>query len=79
MGVEDGGADVRAWEYDCDRGGEGGALRRRSWEAEDTGGLLGDFARSALSLDGGLVTVGGRGGTLLLRMMGGDTTRLGLE
>ena len=71
--IEEG--DATAWLYVCERtgcatllGGEaGGAVIRRSWDIEEIGGLLGDFARSLLMRDGGRRTVGGRGGALLLR------------
>lgn len=50
-------------------GGDGGAASLRSWFADDTGGLFGDFARSPLRRDGGRTPAGGRGGALLLRML----------
>ena len=72
--IEEG--DATAWLYVWARngcvvlleGGEaGGAVIRRSWDIEETGGLLGDLARSPFKRDGGRRAAGGRGGALLLR------------
>ncbi len=71
--------DATAGLYVCERvgcaglleeGGEGGVtgdVIRRSCDMEETGGLLGDLARSPFTRDGGRRAVGGRGGALLLR------------
>lgn len=75
--VEEG--DATAWLYVCERmgcavlleGGEaGGAVIRRNCDMDDIGGLLGDFARSLLTRDGGRRMPDGREGALLLREVG---------